>query len=151
LKQLINDIGDTVDPFERAKKAADLFGARAGARLGQALGGAHIDDYTKSLEGAEGATEKAAEAIESTFSARVQLAIKAVTAKITEFGEAFGPALTGLASLAFLGKALGLDVIVAKAFGALAGSAVVKAAVARAASAAATLYLEGLYFGDKIG
>jgi len=37
LRQLLHDIGAMTDPFERAKKAAEVFGNRAGPQLAQAL------------------------------------------------------------------------------------------------------------------
>jgi hypothetical protein len=107
LQALIKDIAATEDPFERASKAADLFGARAGAKLANALGGANLDDYKISIEESTGATERAAEVLDSTFGARFQLLMKGAGAALIGFGSNFGPALTGLASLASLGGAVG--------------------------------------------
>jgi phage-related minor tail protein len=151
LQHLIDDIAATVDPFQRAEKAAKLFGARAGAKLANALAGANLDSYKIDMNDAAGATERAADAMDSTFSAKVQLAIKGVTAKITEFGAAFGPALTGLASLASLGAALGLDKVVSKAFGALATSAPVQKAAAAAGFAAGQVYSGAFSLGLTVG
>lgn len=150
LQKLIDDISATEDPFERAQKAAALFGAKAGAQLSNALGGVDFRSYQIGVEESAGATQHAADVLENTFGAQVQLRIKAVTAAITGFGQSFGPALTGLASLASLGGALGLDKVVSNAFGALTGSRLVKAAIAKAGSAAATAYLAALITGDQI-
>lgn len=107
LQDLIKDIAATEDPFLRAEKAAGLFGARAGAKLGNALAGANLDDYKISVEEAAGATEKAADVLDSTLGARFQLLIKQAGAALIGFGSSFGPAVTGMASLAALGGSLG--------------------------------------------
>lgn len=107
LQAAIDDIAGTADAFSRAQKAADLFGARAGAKLANALAGADLDKYKISVEEAAGATEKAADVLDSTFTAQLQLRVKALGAAIIGLGKDFGPALTGAASLASLLGALG--------------------------------------------
>lgn len=112
LQWLITDISQTKDPFERAAKAADLFGAKAGAQLANALGGVAIGDFTVSMEDAAGATDKAADAIESGFGAQFQLLLKNATGALAEFGQNFGGLLLvasafGPAFLTKMGAALG--------------------------------------------
>lgn len=111
LQDLITDISNTKDPFLRAAKAADVFGAKAGAKLANALAGANLDDFKISVEESAGALQDAADVIDNTWSGRVQKAISQATAGLREFGAAFGPALTGTAALASLflplAKALG--------------------------------------------
>lgn len=93
LRKLIQDITDTEDPFERAKKAAALFGARAGPQLAQALAQGNLDDFRISLGDAEGATKKAAAAVESGFGAQFVLLMHKAGGALAEFGTNFGPLL----------------------------------------------------------
>lgn len=113
LQRLIADIAATEDPFKRAEKAADLFGAKAGAQLANALGGANLDDYKVSVEEAAGAVERAGEEIDSTITGRIRRAFSQAGATIRQFGADLGPAATGLAGLSTL-------------FGSLAGPKILK-------------------------
>jgi hypothetical protein len=90
LQALITDISNTPDPFERAAKAADLFGAKAGAQLANALGGVAISDFAISIDEAAGKTDEAAKAIESGFGAQFQLLMKNAGGALAEFGTQFG-------------------------------------------------------------
>ena len=90
LQYLIADISATEDPFLRAEKAADLFGAKAGAKLANALGGANLDDYTVSVTEAAGATEDAARAIEEGFGNKFKKLLKGVQGTLAEVGTGFG-------------------------------------------------------------
>lgn len=150
LQYLIDDISATEDPFERATKAADLFGSRAGAKLANALGGAQLDDYVIDMADAAGATERAAEALDSTFSAQVQKKISEVGAAIRGLGADFGPVLTGTAALASLGGSLGLDRVLAKGFGKLAGSALVRGAAGKAGLAIGLVFSGAMFAVDQL-
>lgn len=99
LKALIEDISATEDPFERATKASDLFGARAGAKLAQALQKGNIEDFIVSLEEASGASAEAAAAIEGSFGNQAQLLLKNFGGTLAEVGSNFGPLLLGFSSL----------------------------------------------------
>lgn len=160
LKLLIADIIATEDPFLRAEKAADLFGVRAGAKLANVLkpGIGGLEDFAVSTDEAAGATEDAAAVLDSTWGARFQLLMKGATSAITGFGANFGPALTGMASLASLGASLGGGRLVGAIGGGLAGvwrkvaaTPIVAKAIAFAGGKAATLYLASLIAGDAIG
>ncbi len=156
LKELIADIIATEDPFLRAQKAADLFGAKAGAKLANALkpGSGGLDAFTVSTDEAAGATQRAADVLDSTWGARFQQMIKAAGSAITGFGSNFGPALTGMASLASLGggKLLGpLTGALRGAWTKVAAASAVRRAIALASGKAATIYLAGLIAGDAIG
>lgn len=107
LKRLIEDISNTEDPFERAQKAADLFGAKAGAQLANALGNANLDDYKVSVEDAAGAVEKAGDVIDNTISGKIAKAFSQGAAAVRGFGAEFGAAATGIASLVSLVATLG--------------------------------------------
>lgn len=108
LEALIADISATEDPLLRAQKAADLFGAKAGPQLANALAGANLDDFRVDVEEAAGTVDEAADAIDSTFGARFQRILSQAGAKLRAFGADFGPAVTGLASFASLPGSLGL-------------------------------------------
>lgn len=132
LDDLIAQISSIEDPTLRAQEAMEIFGARGGTGLANALqpGIDSLDDFQIATEDATGATEEAQQALDGTFSNRVKLAIKGVTSQIIEFGSSFGPAVTGLASLASLGGALGFGKIGGKlAGGIIAGLATAKVAM----------------------
>lgn len=121
LDDLISEISSIEDPTLRAQRAMEIFGARGGAGLANALqpGIDSLDDFQISTEEATGATEEARDALDNTFSNRVQLAIKGITSQMIEFGSSFGPVLTGLASLTSLGGALGFGKLGGKLGGAI--------------------------------
>lgn len=93
LQVLIQQIQNTEDPFRRASLAADLFGARAGAKLANALGGANLDDYIISVEESAGASQRAADAINGSFGNQFQLMLKNAGGALADFGSQFGPLL----------------------------------------------------------
>jgi phage-related minor tail protein len=99
LQDLIADISATEDPFIRSQKAADLFGARAGAKLANALAGANLDDYAVSITDAAGATQAAADTIESSATNQIQLALKGIGGTLAEVGQNFGPFIMGFSML----------------------------------------------------
>ena len=150
LQKLIDDISATEDPFKRAQKAADLFGAKAGAKLANALGGVDLKDYAISMDDAAGATQRAGDALDSTFSAQVQKKISEAGAALRAFGQDMGPAVTGLASLASLGGSLGLDKLLAKGFGKLAGSALVKGAAGKAGAAIGLIFSGAMFAAEQL-
>lgn len=156
LQKLIDDIIATEDPFLRAQKAADLFGAKAGPKLANVLkpGIGSLQDFQVANEDVTGATDKAADILDKTWSGRVQKAISVATAELREFGASAGPALTGLAALGTLIGPL-LGPAISKGLGGawkIAGkSGIVTKAVAFAGDKAATIYVAGLIAGDAIG
>ncbi len=99
LQQLIDEISATEDPFLRAEKAANLFGARAGAKLANALANADLDDYKVGMEEAAGATEKAAKAIEDTPFNKLKMALRSIATPAIEAGQSFGPLILALSQL----------------------------------------------------
>lgn len=171
LKALIKDIQDTKDPFARATKAANLFGAKAGAQLANALGGANLDDYKVSVEEAAGATEKAAAAIDNSFSGKVQKAISQANAALRGFGKDLGPAVTAFAATASLlapvfkalganlGKQLGSGLVGSKAIATAIGTAldeapgsgVVKGALAKLGAFMGTTLGKAIGVGIALG
>lgn len=154
LKAMIDDISSTQDGFARATKAGDLFGARAGAKLGNALAGAHLDDYKVSLDEAKGATDKAADA-SLTFGDRIKQAFSGIVSTATEVLGPAGPLLTAVGGIspllipAFaglgktLGKAMGTAMApaLASTLGAEIGGEITAGALSTAALAAAGLVI----------
>ena len=99
LQQLIEDIAATEDPFERAQLAIDLFGSRAGPQLANALAGTsgNLQDFAISSEDAAGATEEAAEAMDSSFGRQAQLWIRNIQGMATDMVQSLGPGIGGVA------------------------------------------------------
>lgn len=111
LKALLADIGATEDGFERGQKAIDLFGAKAGTKLAQALhrSGGDLSRFALDNERAVGSVDRAADALDDTWSVRIKKALNAASSLIRGFGMELGPLLTGaFAGLNLLG-ALGID------------------------------------------
>lgn len=171
LDDLIAQIGAIEDPTLRAQEAMRIFGARSGIGMAQAIqpGMDSLDDLTASLGDTAGATDKAADAIESGFGAQFQLLLKNAGGALAEFGtnfggilmvaSAFGPAFLTKMGAAFGGiagffgpKLLGLILPQAIATGTAAGTATGTAFGTAAAAAlvipitAALAALAGLYW-----
>lgn len=99
LQKLIADISATEDPFERAQKAADLFGVKAGAKLAQALGSADLADFAIDADTAAGALDRAAEAANSGPYEQLTLVVRKLTGPLAELGTSLGPLVLGFAAL----------------------------------------------------
>jgi hypothetical protein len=126
LDDLIARIGAIEDPTLRAQEAIEIFGTRAGAGLAQVIkpGMTSLDDFAVSAEDAAGATDLAAESMLTTAD-KLRGLLDKLGAGARDIGQMFGPLITGAASLGtLLGPAL------AKSFGVLKSSAIVKAASA---------------------
>ena len=100
LQRLLADINATVDPFERARKASELFGDRAGAKLAAALDGVDFASFQIGAEAAAGAIDEAAAVIDEAPYNRLQLALRQVTGPLAEIGTQFGPLILGLSTIA---------------------------------------------------
>jgi hypothetical protein len=113
LRRLLEDISAIEDPFERAQKAAQVFGSRAGTKLGQALSDAEGDlgRFIVSVDDAAGATKKAADALDNTITSKFKLALNQATALVRGFGMEMGPILTGAMSTVWLAQSIGLGKI----------------------------------------
>ncbi len=99
LQTLIDQISATEDPFKRAQLASDLFGAKAGPKLAQALAQGKLGDFRVSMDEAAGATTRAADTIQSGFGNQAQLVIKNFGGALAEIGTNFGPLILGFGSL----------------------------------------------------
>lgn len=152
LMNLIAQIQATEDPLLRAQKAADLFGAKAGAKLADALapGRGALTDYAVNVDQAAGATDRAAQKIDSSWRRTIDLMIQNITGLAAEAGNAIGPiasiagslgsAITGFAFL-FPGSGprmiAGLRSLIARILpGVVAQGAVVGTAMGASAAAA---------------
>lgn len=99
LQQLIDQISATEDPFKRAQLASELFGAKAGPKLAQALAQGTIGDFRVSMDEAAGATTMAADTIQSGFGNQAQLVLKNFGGALAEIGTNFGPLILGFSTL----------------------------------------------------
>lgn len=99
LQALIDDINATTDPFERAAKASDLFGARAGAKLANALDGVDFETFIIGAEEAGGAIDTASQVIDESPFNRLKLALKQVAGPLADVGTKFGPLIHGFTQL----------------------------------------------------
>jgi hypothetical protein len=110
LQRLIEDIRNTTDNFDRSRKASELFGVRAGAKMADLLkpGSRSLQDYRADLVGATGALTKASDKMDESFGARARQMLKAFGSTLTEVLGQGGPLITGAASLASLATTLGL-------------------------------------------
>jgi hypothetical protein len=131
LNDLIAQLGAIEDPTVRGQKAMEIFGARSGIGLAQAIkpGMTSLADLTASLGETAGASDRAAEASLS-WGDRATLAFHQVGGALAEFGTQFGPLLM-LASVVgpkmLAGIAAGLGgagaLLVSKVVGPLLGAA----------------------------
>lgn len=116
LQEFLTRLSQVKDDGERARLAMEVFGTKAGAGLANAIkpGIGSLDQFKVSADEAAGATDRAREAVDSTFGARVQLLIKQFGAKVIEAGQAFGPLLTGAAGAGSLVTGLFGDAAIRK-------------------------------------
>jgi len=99
LQQLIDDINATKDPFERAAKASELFGAKAGAKLANALDGVDFETFIVGATDAGGAIEEASRVIDESPLNRLKLALKGLAGPLADVGTKFGPLVLGFSQL----------------------------------------------------
>jgi hypothetical protein len=104
LDQFLVRLSKVQDDGQRAQLAMSVFGTKAGAGLANAIkpGVSSLKDFEISAEDAAGATDKAADVIDSSFSGRIAKAASIAGAALRQFGADFGPAVTGVASLGTL-------------------------------------------------
>jgi hypothetical protein len=150
--EFVAELAAIPDEGERARRAMEVLGARGGASLATALGkGAEgLDAWAISAEDAAGATQEAADAIDNTVSGRLAKWASEAGAALRGLGADFGPLLTGAAAVASLGGSLGLDKALAKGFGSLASSSLVKGAASRAGLAVGLIFSGAMFVTDKL-
>lgn len=152
LDDLVASITSIEDPTLRAQRAIEVFGSRGGVGLSNALkpGVDSLADFGITAEEAAGQVTESTDALDSSLGARFRKMLSQAGAAVRGFGSELGPALTGLASLASLGGAVGLDRGIAKAFGKLAGSALIKGAASKAGLAVGLIFSTAMFAADKI-
>ncbi len=126
LNDLIAQIASIQDPTLRAQEAMKIFGTRAGTGLANAIkpGVTSLDQFKVSVTDAADANQNAAQDMETTGD-KIRGVFDKLGAGARELGQQFGPAVTGLASLASLTAPL------IKTFGGLIGD-VAKAIIPKA-------------------
>ena len=99
INDLITQITSITDPTQRAQAAMDIFGAKGGVALANALqpGITSLDQFATSADTTNGASDRAAQAIEDDWGNRATLAIHQVTGALASVGEQFGPLLSAAA------------------------------------------------------
>jgi antitoxin component HigA of HigAB toxin-antitoxin module len=109
LQDFIAELAAIEDPGERARRAIEVFGARAGAQLANAIkpGMDSLEDFKISTEEAAGAVDAAADVLDSTWSGRLSKFFSQVGAAARGFGADLGAATTALASLGTLLATMG--------------------------------------------
>jgi hypothetical protein len=131
--RLVADIQATEDPFARATKAADLFGALAGAKMANALapGRGAIENYGFTTQETADKVEIAARKIDSSWRRTLDLLVQNVTGFLAQVGNAAGPVIGIVGSLgsALAGLALTFPGLGPKLIGAITGPLVGAAGV----------------------
>lgn len=107
--EFIAQLSQVADDGDRARLAITVFGSQAGPKLAQAIqpGISGLKDFGVTGAEAMGSVNKGAEVLDNTISGRIQKTLSEASANLREFGASFGPALTGVASLAIIGSQLG--------------------------------------------
>lgn len=160
LNDLIKQVSAIEDPTLRAKKAIELFGAKGGVALANVLkpGVNSLDQFAVSAQDSATAVDDSVDALDSSLGAKLRKAVSQAQATLRGFGADFGPAVTGLASLASLATTLLPTGLFKQA-----GSKAAKALVAGFASAeigtrletlglkAQTFWIKGMTKVDRIG
>lgn len=93
LKKLTKDITDCEDPMKRAQMASEIFGAKAGPQMAQALGESDLDieKFIKSMGETEGAVNKASDSYDKSLKVQLNLLKKQFMGLFTELGEKLSP------------------------------------------------------------
>lgn len=130
-EDIVTELSSIEDPAKRAQRAIEIFGAKAGVGLANAIkpGMTSMDDLIITADEAAGATKDAADAIEGSFGNRIQLLLNNFKGALAGVTAEFGPLFTGFGSLAMMAPAL------SKMFGGLAGHLGITTAVGNAGTA----------------
>ena len=109
LQDFIKELASIEDPGLRAQRAIEVFGARAGAQLANAIkpGMDSLEAFKVTTEESIGAVDEAADALDGTITAKIQRFFSQMGAGLRQFGSDFGAAATAVASLGSLIATLG--------------------------------------------
>lgn len=123
LRKMIEDMTKIEDPTLRAQAAAEIFGARAGPQMAQAIGQGKIGlhELMAAIEESEGIVSEASAAYDDNFNVKFALYRKQIEGTVQELVEGLGPAITTTASIVTASAAVwpGLAGVVSSAFGAM--------------------------------
>ena len=93
-RKMLDDIQKIKDPTERAQKAVELFGARAGVAMANALDGTkNLKDFIETMDSAAGTVAKASAEFDNNLNVQIELAKKQFTGLVQELGEKFMPVI----------------------------------------------------------
>lgn len=92
-KMLTDALGSVEDPAVRAQGAIDLFGTKAGPKLAEALAQGNLGQFKIDVGDAAGASETAADKIDSTLTNKLKLLGNEITGRVQELTTQFAPAL----------------------------------------------------------
>jgi len=93
-RKMLDDIQKIKDPTERAQKAVELFGARAGVAMANVLDGTkNLQDFITTMDSAAGTVAKASAEFDNNLNVQIELAKKQFTGLVQELGEKFMPAI----------------------------------------------------------
>lgn len=96
-KKMLADISAIKDPTERAQKAVELFGARAGVAISNAFAnGKTIDNFTLSADQCAGTVDKASTAFDKNLNVQLVLAKKQFQGLAMDLGKVLMPAVTAI-------------------------------------------------------
>lgn len=158
INDVITRLAGIEDPAQRAQAAIDIFGAKAGVGIANAIkpGMTSLDEFIPTIEETAGASDKASDQMVTT-SDKIRQAFDKIGAAVRGFGQELGPAITGLASLgsafgSFLSTDLGGKLIDSfkGVWGKVAASAPVKFAVGAAGAAAGAVYAVASAAAEKL-
>jgi len=101
LMEFMHRLETTHSASKRAQMAIDVFGAKAGPALANALShGSHsLEHHRLKLHQVKGTAEKAGAALDSSFGEQTQLALKNIGGALADVGTKFGPLLFAVAAL----------------------------------------------------
>ena len=102
LRRMIEDMAAIEDPTLRAQAAAEIFGARAGPQMAQAIGEGRIglDELMKAIQESEGIVTEASAVYDDNFNVKFALFRKRIEGTVQELVEGLGPGITTVASIA---------------------------------------------------
>lgn len=116
LPSIIAELSSIEDDGQRAHRAMEIFGTKAGPLLANAIrpGIDSLDEFGMKTDEVAGKTTKAADALDKTWGAKAQLILKALTTKLVDTADAVGPLLGAVASVATIINGFGWTEAISK-------------------------------------
>jgi phage-related protein len=94
-KQMMADISAITDPTERAQKAVELFGSKAGVAMSN-VDTTQLNDFIITMDEANGSVTNASAAFDSNFNVQLELMKKQFSGLAIEVGEKFMPVINSV-------------------------------------------------------